>query len=401
MGQAQRGLDQSGGSGRGLQMPEVGLHGAQVHRRAVGPPVDIGQRLGLDGVTEPGAGAVRLDQSHLVRCDAAGGEGGPVHLALGGAVGGGDAGAAAVLVDRSPADHGEDAVPVAHGVGEPLEDDDPTPLAPYVAVRVVGEGARAAPPGHRAERRLGDQQDRGEHHVDASGQCRVALAGAQALARLVHRDQGGGTGGVERDVGAAQVEEVGDTAGDEAERGAGTGVGGDVLGAADPGGHMVRTGHAHEHAGTAARQPGRGLPGVLQRLPRHLQRQPLMGVHGQGLAAGDAEEVVVEAVDTVQESAAAGVDRACLAALLVVEGRVVPPVRRDVADGVDPAGEQLPVGVGVGDAAGEPAAHAHDGDRLAARALVLLDPALEPLHGQIGAPEGVGRSAALFRSRHR
>ena len=53
-----------------------------------------------------------------------------------------------------------------------------------------------------------------------------------------------------------------------------------------------------EPASRSGRQPG-----VLQRLPRDLEQQPLLRVHGQRLARRDAEERRVEAVDAVEEAA--------------------------------------------------------------------------------------------------
>ena len=51
------------------------------------------------------------------------------HPLLGGAVGGGQAVGGAVLVDRRAADHGEDPVAVALGVGEALEHEHADALA--------------------------------------------------------------------------------------------------------------------------------------------------------------------------------------------------------------------------------------------------------------------------------
>lgn len=63
---------------------------------------------------------------------------------------------------------------------------------------------------------------------------------------------------------------------------------------------VVEGERAHVDAGVAARQVGRALPGVLQRLPGHLQQFALLRVHVVCLAGADAEEgrfELVEAVD--------------------------------------------------------------------------------------------------------
>ena len=66
------------------------------------------------------------------------------------------------------------------------------------------------------------------------------------------------------------------------------------------------------------------MPGVLERLPRRLQQQPLLRVHRQRLARADPEEAGVEVADAVDEAAAARVHRAELVGVRVVEPLQVP-----------------------------------------------------------------------------
>jgi hypothetical protein len=104
---------------------------------------------------------------------------------------------------------------------------------------------------------------------------------------------------------------------------------------------------------------------VLERLPRALQQQPLLGIHGQRLARADREELGVELGRAVDEAAVARVARAEVVGVRVVQALDVPPaIARELADRVDAARHQLPQLVGGGDAAGQPAAHADDRDRL-------------------------------------
>ncbi len=73
------------------------------------------------------------------------------------------------------------------------------------------------------------------------------------------------------------------------------------------GGAVARRGGAHEDAGTAAAQLLRVDAGLLHGLPGRLQQQPLLRVHGDGLARRDAEEPRVEGGGAVDEAALAGV----------------------------------------------------------------------------------------------
>ena len=86
---------------------------------------------------------------------------------------------------------------------------------------------------------------------------------------------------------------------------------------------------------------------VLERAPCRLQQQPLLGVHEGRLARGDGEELVVEGVGIVEESAPPGVRLARPA--VGVEVVIGPPaVGGHVGDAVLAAQQQLPERVGVG-----------------------------------------------------
>ena len=87
--------------------------------------------MGLDGVDVGGAEAAAVEG----RADDA---------LLGRAVGGGEALAAAVLVDGGAAHDGEHRVAVAARVGEALEEEHAAALGPAGAVGVGGERAAAA-----------------------------------------------------------------------------------------------------------------------------------------------------------------------------------------------------------------------------------------------------------------
>ena len=120
---------------------------------------------------------------------------------------------------------------------------------------------------------------------------------------------------------------------------------------------------ADEHAGAAAAQLGGVESGAFERLPGGLQHQPLLGIHGEGLAGGDAEELRVEVGGFGQEAAFADVGAALGLRVGVVEAVEVPAaVGGEGADGVAAVEHQLPQLAGCADATGEAAGHADDGD---------------------------------------
>ena len=102
--------------------------------------------------------------------------------------------------------------------------------------------------------------------------------------------------------GPTQAQQVGDPADRDAVRVARGGVGVDGVGVARRGVLVLGVVDAHHHRGPGLRQLIRRDAGILQRLPGHLQQHPLLRIHRDGLARGDAEEVGVEPGDVVAGS---------------------------------------------------------------------------------------------------
>ncbi len=93
-----------------------------------------------------------------------------------------------------------------------------------------------------------------------------------------------------------------------------------------------------------------------------------MGVHGKGLAGGDAEELGVEAGGVFEEASLPGVGGAGIVGVGVIEALDIPAaVGGELADAVAALAHQAPEPRGGGDPAGVAAGHADDRDRLLAR----------------------------------
>ncbi|ODA72364.1 hypothetical protein APS67_003542 [Streptomyces sp. AVP053U2] len=359
-------LHDAGDAGRHLGVADVGLHRAEQQWPAGGPVLAVGgeEGLRLDGVAERGAGAVPLDHVDVGRGEVRVGEGLADHPGLGGAVGGGEAVGGAVLVDGGAADHGEHGVAVAAGVGEPFDQDEADALGEAHAVGALGVRLAAAVGGHGALAAEAGEGAGGGHDADAAGEGEGALAVAQRLAGQVQCDERGGAGGVQGDGRALQAEGVGEAAGHHAGDGAGDEV---ALGALGGGAarRVVLVAGADEGAGEAGAEGGGVDAGAFQDLPAGLQQEPLLRVHGEGLARRDPEEGGVEVGDVVEEAALGGVGGAGLGGVGVVEGVGVPAaVGGETGDGVAAGRDEVPQGLGGGDAAGVAAAHADNGDGL-------------------------------------
>ena len=93
----------------------------------------------------------------------------------------------------------------------------------------------------------------------------------------------------------------------------------------------------------AGEYPARSRPSQAS-----FEHQPLLRIDPDGLARGNAEELRIESVDLVEESAAAGVDLARRLRIRVVELVDVEAVLGDLPDRIDTAGQHLPESFGIG-----------------------------------------------------
>ncbi len=360
----ERGLDETRDAGGRLAVTDVGLHRSDQAGALPGGTVahDLGERGGLDRVADLGAGAVRLDVVDLAGCDAGRRVRPAQQMRLSGRAGRHDPVGAAVLVHGAAADERDDAVAVAPGVGEALEDDDAAALAAAVAVRGLVERLGAAVRGDRPGDVEDGRQAGARHQHDAAGERHGHLAAAQTGARLVECDQRGGAGGVHGDARAAQVEGVRDPVGHAAQRGPDTGPRLDARQVLQEAAAVVVGADADEDAGVAAREARRGDAGVLQRLPGHLQRHALLRVELACLGGGHAEEGGVEAADVVDEGAVGDHPRQDGGVLPGLGALRRPPVLGYRSGRVARVHQQLPERLRGVDATGEAAADADDGD---------------------------------------
>src|SRR5581483_6448086 len=114
------------------------------------------------------------------------------------------------------ADDGQDRVVVGLGVGQAFQQQQAGAFAPAGAVGGGGEGLAPAVGGQAAlAGELGEHRG-GTHHGDPAGQGQGAFPRPQGLGGQVHRDQRGGTGGVDGDRGPLKAQRVSDPAADHA-----------------------------------------------------------------------------------------------------------------------------------------------------------------------------------------
>ncbi|GAA2552908.1 hypothetical protein GCM10010435_24040 [Winogradskya consettensis] len=263
------------------------------------------QGLRLDRVTQPGTGAVALDDIHIRRVQTSAGQSLPDHPLLRGPVRRGQTVGGTVLVDGATAYDSKDLMPVATSVRHPLDQDETGALGP--ARPISGGGIRLASAVRREavlSRELGEDLGAGDDR-DTTDQRHLTLTGPQRLSGPVQCDQRRRTRRINRDGGAFEAERVRHPTRDHAVRAPGQQVtlsfGGNLAAEAVPG---VGSTDEHTHRTPAKRSRVNACP--LEGLPRHLEQQPLLRIHRQGLTRRDPEQARIEFRGVVDESTRAG-----------------------------------------------------------------------------------------------
>ncbi len=170
-------LDDTGDTGRGLSVSDVGLQRAEPQGLLVGAVLAVGgdQGLGLDRVTQRRTRAVRLDDVHVAGRESTAGESLADDALLGRAVGGREAVGGSVLVDGGAAQHREDLVTVADRVRLALQQEHAHALGPADTVRRLGERLGTAVGSETPLAGELDERAGRRHHGHAAGQGERAL----------------------------------------------------------------------------------------------------------------------------------------------------------------------------------------------------------------------------------
>ena len=218
-------LEHAGRAGRCLQVADVRLdrtEGDAPGGRTCGTE-DVGETLQFGRIADAGGGPVGLDRRDRRRVFTR-----DVPRALHGQlladrVGRRDALTLAIARAADPEDDGVDLVAVALGVLETLEHEQCGALTHHEAVGTRIEGSRASC-GQGAD--LAELHERGDAHVvvDSTRDCSIEAVIDEALDRDAHRGEAGRARRIGREVGTAEVEQVGDPAGHHVREFTGHGV---------------------------------------------------------------------------------------------------------------------------------------------------------------------------------
>ncbi|XXU70922.1 hypothetical protein WMF41_30275 [Sorangium sp. So ce1151] len=349
--------DQPGGAPGVAQQRLHRSDRAALRRHARGAE-EARDRLELGAIADGRAGAVRLVHPERGRVDAR-----PLvrpleREPLAGGLGRGEPHPLAVARAGDSLDDRIDAVAVALRVREPLQDQHADALADHDAVGLPIEDARAA--SRREGPRLAERQVpvRGLLELDGADDHGVRPAGDELLDGEVERGERGAARRVDDQVGAPQVELVGDPPRDDVHEDAGVALlrpPGQPLQA-----RLQRAAHAQreqaarhvrllqvgraagreDHGGVLAVEAPRGVPRVRERAPGDLERQELRHADRPQRRGRDpvAQRIERELVD---EAAPLRVDPVLGPRVGVVVQAVVPALPGDLADRLDLA-EDVP-----------------------------------------------------------
>ena len=404
------GLDQAGSAGRALEVTDVALHTADAHgtTRPAPPGAHKGrQGVHLHLVTHHRARAVGLDEVHLGRVDARGLIGPLQRVFLTSGVGRSDPLALAIAGAPNALDDRVNAVAIALGIRETLEDENPSAFPHHKAIgrRIEGHTVARREGANLAELGVG-----GHAHgaVGPTGDGHVEVTLLQTLHRRLNRGHGAGTGRIHRKVGAGQVEGVGHTARDDIGQLPGHGIfvdgrqpldhiltegredgllggRGKLLEVRDGGQGLLKGRYtrphgvvvgvlaphrvAENHGAGGAVEVVAGLcagqrlePGIFEGVGHRLEGDLLHRVDGPGHPGRDAEATRVK-LEALQEAANLRIGLVDDRLVCIPEQGRVPALLGHLDDGVAAIEHHLPeVGhrVGPGEATTQP----HNGDRL-------------------------------------
>ncbi len=287
MAERQQHLDHTGDTGGGFEVTDVGLDrtepaegGAERRALALRKRVErLGQALEFDGVALRRPGAVQFDKAQrgdryagaFVRRDD--------DLGLRACAGIGECVGLAAVVHGAALDDAVDRIAVGDRALQRLQQQECRAFAAHVAVggvveRLARAGGREHP--HLRER---DVTRRREQQIDAAGQRKLAVPVFQRLDRAVDRVQRTGARCVDRDAGAAEIEEMRYPIRHDGGRGTGGVVRLDRGRTALLQFLVIVIEDTDDDADVLAAQAGRRDASVLHARPRELQHDPLLRIH--------------------------------------------------------------------------------------------------------------------------
>jgi len=223
----EHGLDQPRNAGRRHQVADHRLHRAQGAggARTGAAAENAVEGVDLDRVAHGGRGAVRLDEAHARRVDAGRLVRPAQRQLLAFDPRREETEGLAVARHPDPLDDRVDAVPVALGVLAALQHHHPDPLAEQGPVGAAVEGPDRAAPRDGLELAEDHHDGRRGRGVHAAHHRDVTPSAQQVPHAEVDRDQRRRAGGIDDEVGAHEVEAVGDAARDDVGNEAGRGLG--------------------------------------------------------------------------------------------------------------------------------------------------------------------------------
>jgi len=340
--QYEQGLEQSRQPRGWFEVADIAFDRAHEQGRALGAQFakNLADGAGFDGIAGGGAGSVGFQVADVAGIEIGRGVEAAHEFVLGLLVGIGDAdGGAAVGVDAGLDDDPQNAIPLGQGVLKGLEQQGNAALGPDIAVGGGVKDLAAAVGGQHVGLGKTDKGQGRTQDVDPGGNGHPGFAAGKDLAGLVESHQGRGAGGIDGQAWPMDVEQVGNTVGQQAQGIADHGIGADDAGVVGTLHAGVQGRGADKDGGVGAGQGGGPDLGVFQGFPGQLQQQTLLGVHVFGFLFGNTKKGKIEIFNVIEHAGGERTGTARRAPLGMYKSLNIETFKGDLAYGIDAASQ--------------------------------------------------------------
>src|SRR5215510_4504949 len=281
---------------------------------------------------------------------------------------------ASILVHRRPPNHCQNVIVIRKRIRQPLQDHHATPFTAHIAIRPIVKRFAASIRCKRPQLREIYVHHWRQNQVDSTRKRHPALIRPQTTASKMNRHQRRRTRRINREAWAMQPEQIRNPARRKTRSVASTEISIDARRLFSHAMQLpiVITANADEHTRLTAAEFVRRLSRILESLPTDFQKHSRLRIETIRLAWRDAKERCVKLVDVVYESTPASIHLPGYRRRRIVVTIDVPPIRRNLINGINTILQQSPeLGRRI-DVARKTATNSHDGNRLSLRLRLSL-----------------------------
>ncbi len=289
---------------RRLRMPHIRLQRPQPHRLTTRPPPPIRrhQRVDLNRIAKTSTRPMPLDDIHISRRQTRRIKSTTNHTFLRPAVRRRQTIRRTILIHRTTPHHRQNPTPLPHRIRKPLQHQNPRTLRPPRTIRTRRKRPTPTIPRQPTLPRKLHKRPRRRHHRHPTRQRHPTLTPPQRPHRHMQRHQRRRTRRIHRHRRPLQTKHIRHPPRQNTAGSAGHVLALEGVGTAAGDGVVVERESADVNARVTAPQGGRVDTGALERLPAHLQQDPLLRIHRQRLTRRNPKELRVKTPSTPQKT---------------------------------------------------------------------------------------------------